>query len=469
MVNIIFLFAAISILIAIYVESNSGLKGGKNILIGVTIPYPELKNKEVIEIINEFKKRNKIMVLIGMVLFIPISFIHYVSLILIYFFVWIGVISVLSHKNFMKYNSKLMELKRKYNWFLPNKHVVTIDTEVTRLKDKMPVSKLWFIPSIIISIIPIYISVNGKETTNSLLLVSTMAMIGTIIFIIMHQVYSKKATEVYCGDTKVNLACNYSYKRNWTIGCVVAATVQSIGMLLVFLPLTLDVDNIFLFMVSILSPPAIIVVIMYYINSKVVNERKELLEKVENPLEVDNDIYWKNDIYNNPNDPRPTVEKRTGSGLAFNLATKKGRVYFWGSYLFVAVIILVLSVMTLRFDFSRFSLSIENNILSLNAPSYGEKIDIKEIEEVDMIDKIDVKIRTNGVGAEDYSLGYFNVEGYGSCKLFIYNKSDKKILIKLKDKGYIFINGYTKDETEMYYNKLKEAVASFFYMINLLQ
>ena len=44
----------------------------------------------------------------------------------------------------VSYTHLLMDLKRENNWLLPSKRLVTIDTEVTRLKDEMPVSVLWF-------------------------------------------------------------------------------------------------------------------------------------------------------------------------------------------------------------------------------------------------------------------------------------------------------------------------------------
>ena len=50
------------------------IKGDKNILIGVTIPFLELKNEKVLDIVKEFKKENIKGFIIAAILFIPSFF-----------------------------------------------------------------------------------------------------------------------------------------------------------------------------------------------------------------------------------------------------------------------------------------------------------------------------------------------------------------------------------------------------------
>ena len=53
---------------------------------------------------------------------------------------------------------------------------------------------------------------------------------------------------------------------------------------------------------------------------------------------------------------------------------------------------------------------------------------------------------------DEYSVGNFNVEGYGKCKLYIYNDVKPYILIKSNDE-IIFINSENEEETLRYYNE----------------
>ncbi|MDZ4957348.1 hypothetical protein GNF51_16560, partial [Clostridium perfringens] len=107
-----------------------------------------------------------------------------------------------------------------------SKFIITVDTEVSRMKGKMPVSIWWFIPSIIISIIPIVIALNNVDIFGmAFLFISLTSIIVTTVFIIMYKVYTNQKTEVYSEDSKVNLICNTIYKRYYTLGCICAATI----------------------------------------------------------------------------------------------------------------------------------------------------------------------------------------------------------------------------------------------------
>lgn len=153
--NIIWGSILVVVLLSMYFNCKYMIKGDKNIIIGVTIPFLELKNEKVLNIIKDFKRENIIGYIIATIVFIPSFFFKFNSNQIVYFFLWLIGVEIFTKRLFIKYNKKLMELKRENQWLLPSKRLVTIDTEVTRLKDKMPVSILWFIPSFIISLIPI--------------------------------------------------------------------------------------------------------------------------------------------------------------------------------------------------------------------------------------------------------------------------------------------------------------------------
>ena len=185
--NIIWGSIPVVVLLSMYFNCRYMIKGDKNILIGVTIPFLELKNEKVLDIVKEFKKENIKGFIIAAILFIQSFFFKLNSNQILYFFLWLIGVYIFTRSLFIKYNKRLMDLKRENNWLLPSKRLVTIDTEVTRLKDKMPVSVLWFIPSFIISLFPIIIVFNNiKEYGVSLGIAASNALIGNIIFLVMY-------------------------------------------------------------------------------------------------------------------------------------------------------------------------------------------------------------------------------------------------------------------------------------------
>lgn len=454
--DIILISVGIIFIISVYVSNNSATKTNNNVLLSVTLPLEGLKNKEVLEIVSEYKKSNMKFIIGSSIAFIPALFMTYMSFVFLYLFLWVLGLMMGSNKIFIKYNEKLMKLKRDNDWLLPSKHLITIDTEVSRMKDKMIISKLWFIPSIIFSIIPIIIAFNKVNIFGySIIAIASTSIIATIIFIVLYRRYSVQRSEVFSEDTKVNLACNTLYKRTWTIGCIIAATIQSISMILVFLLLMMEINNEILFILIVMIPAATIACGIYYINSKVRSEQNRLISTSKNPMYTDNDEYWKNDIYNNPNDRRVMIEKRVGYGLTYNVATRKGKIMTYGSYVIAIVIPLVIIGMLFIFDFTKFKLSIENDLVKISAPIYGTSFDVDDIKSIEKVENFPKGLRTNGVGTNIYSLGYFSVKEYGKSMLYVYNENPPYIAIKLTD-GYVFINGTNQDETNEYYKELIE-------------
>lgn len=452
--DIVLISVGIILMISVYVSNNSATKIKGNVLLSVTLPLEALKNKEVLEIVSEYKKSNMKFIIVGSIAFVPAIFMTYMSCTFLYLFLWVLVLIYGSNKISNKYNEKLMNIKRENDWLLPSKHLITIDTEVSRMKNKMIISKLWFIPSIIMSIVPIIIAFKKANIFgSSIIVIACTSILSTIIFIIIYRSYCVQRTEVFSEDTKVNLACNTIYKRTWTSGCVIAATIQSISMVLVFSLLMLEINNEVLFIVSVMIPASTVGIGIYYINNKVRTEQNRLISTSEKPIYTDNDEYWKNDVYNNPSDRRVMIEKRVGYGLTYNVATRKGKIMTYGSYVFSILVPLGIIVMLFIFDFTKFKLSIDNNLVNISAPIYGTTFEVEDIEEISKIDSFPKLFRTNGAGTDRYSLGNFSVDGYGKSKLYVYNQNPPYIAIKLKGE-YVFINGTTEEETNEYYEVL---------------
>ena len=72
--NIIWGSIPVVVLLSMYFNCRYMIKGDKNILIGVTIPFLELKNEKVLDIVKEFKKENIKGFIIAAILFIPSFF-----------------------------------------------------------------------------------------------------------------------------------------------------------------------------------------------------------------------------------------------------------------------------------------------------------------------------------------------------------------------------------------------------------
>ncbi len=451
--NLVMLITSLVIIVVYYWQAQSAVKPNKNIILGVTIPPLELSNIEITDVTKEFMYNMKILSVLSIVIYFPLMFMKTVWL-LIGWFLWFSLFCYIYYKLICKFNGKLKEVKRKNDWLLPNKHILNIDTELTKAKSKMPISKWWFLIALFIGISPFILNIiNKNEYFSTAVICTGSSIVGTLILFIIYMIYVKGRTIVYCDESKINIACNKVYKRTWSIIYTSLAILQSITNTTLYVFMLLPRVNENVFLIAITLPVIIVVLGIVYGNRRIINMQNQLISVAENPIYVDSDEYWINGMsYKNPYDNRVVVEPRIGTKPVYNLATKKGRLITYGTNIFVAVSVLTIILMMLYFGLYGFNMKIIDNSVKINAPLYGIEFNVEDIEKVEIVDKLKVKLRINGIGMDEYSVGNFNVEGYGKCKLYIYNDVKPYILIKSNDE-IIFINGENEEETLRYYNE----------------
>lgn len=451
--NLVMLITSLVIIVVYYWQAQSAVKPNKNIILGVTIPPLELSNIEITDVTKEFMYNMKILSVLSIVIYFPLMFMKTVWL-LIGWFLWFSLFCYIYYKLICKFNGKLKEVKRKNDWLLPNKHILNIDTELTKAKSKMPISKWWFLIALFIGISPFILNIiNKNEYFSTAVICTGSSIVGTLILFIIYMIYVKGRTIVYCDESKINIACNKVYKRTWSIIYTSLAILQSITNTTLYVFMLLPRVNENVFLIAITLPVIIVVLGIVYGNRRIINMQNQLISVAENPIYVDSDEYWINGMsYKNPYDNRVVVEPRIGTKPVYNLATKKGRLITYGTNIFVAVSVLTIILMILYFGLYGFNMKIIDNSVKINAPLYGIEFNVEDIEKVEIVDKLKVKLRINGIGMDEYSVGNFNVEGYGKCKLYIYNDVKPYILIKSNDE-IIFINGENEEETLRYYNE----------------
>ena len=451
--NLVMLITSLVIIVACYWQAQSAVKPNKNIILGVTIPPLELSNIEITDVTKEFMYNMKILSVLSIVIYFPLMFMKTVWL-LIGWFLWFSLFYYIYYKLICKFNGKLKEVKRKNDWLLPNKHILNIDTELTKAKSKMPISKWWFLIALFIGISPFILNlINKNEYFSTAVICTGSSIVGTLILFIIYMIYVKGRTIVYCDESKINIACNKVYKRTWSIIYTSLAILQSITNTTIYVFMLLPRVNENVFLIAITLPVIIVVLGVVYGNRRIINMQNQLISVAENPIYVDSDEYWINGMsYKNPYDNRVVVEPRIGTKPVYNLATKNGRLITYGTNIFVVVSVLTIILMMLYFELYGFNMKIIDNSVKINAPLYGIEFNVEDIEKVEIVDKLKVKLRINGIGMDEYSVGNFNVEGYGKCKLYIYNDVKPYILIKSNDE-IIFINGENEEETLRYYNE----------------
>lgn len=323
----------------------------------------------------------------------------------------------------------------------------------------MPISILWFIPSVVLSILYVIRAFFKRESIGNITVyIALIGLLVILIFMFLYNKYSNMRTNVYSNNTEVNMLCNRIYKKKWSLCWIVVSTCNSITLALIIEGIIVETSLGFILCIigMWLTIFSVIIIICTSINIK------ESINKVvyasEDRLFTDTDEYWEEGYYCNPHDNRIMVEKRIGVGMCFNLGNKKGRILNYVGNIFVVILVVGICLYLLRFDISGFKMNINNNVIKIEAPSYEIEFNINDVEGVELINEMPkATIKTNGIGGSHYSIGYFKLEGYGNTPIYIYRNSSPYLKIKLKD-TYVFINGEKPDITKEYYGEIKEAI-----------
>lgn len=431
-------------------------KAGKyenNMVLGVTLSGEQFSDKDVQNLVNRFKNVFKKTIIIGYVtaVLINIPMKWYVSIWLILYLLWMfGYIAVIELV-YMKYHKKLYDIKKQKGYtFGTAVYEVTVDTRLSQLKNKMPISKWWFVLAFTPVVAPLASENFRKHMTADL---ETFGMIYGVIlltkcaYIFLYYLFGKKKSQVYSKNSEINIACNRMIKRGYSIIFVVASFVDSFSFFLLLwdemsMGYMTEVSLV-LFIILQMGIVSGLVYGMYAVKKKA----DEVLQQDEEKYMVDEDEFWKSGFYYNPKDNRMFVQDRqNGMNMTFNMAKKSSWIITIGVGIGTLVMLAWVSIDILRLDFVETRYEVGENFY-INAPSYGQVIEFDEIKSVKLLEELpEVKMsKQSGAATDKYAMGKFRIRNQGICYLYIY-------------KGYSPIIELETEETKIYFNSREDGV-----------
>lgn len=453
----IIFFSMVVVFIAMFFSAQAnGYQKGR-MLFGVTIPPSAFEEPRVAKIQKDHKRDFMIFGIVFFILLIGTLFTKkMVSINVIYFSLWTAGMIILHPYPYKLAHRKLKKIKKDEGWFVGEKRVVNIDTKVTRLKETMVVKPYWFLIPTITSLLML---VGGLLNNSSVLIITGGASaLLTGLFFVVYRLFSKMRTKTYCEDSDLNIAVNKVSRRYWSILWPLLATYQTFSAFLTYFAINREVVGSIL-VPMILVLPLIPTISIIYTRYKISHTVNDLLSMIDKEIITDEDDYWIDGIiYCNPNDKSIMVEKRFGIGTTVNTGTKWGKIIVYGTYIFIAVILIPISLMLFSNDFFGHSLEIsQSNKIDIKTTLYGHSFIVDEIEEINLIDAIPSSFRTNGIGTARYLRGNFSVSGYGRSKMYVYQNNPPYIVMKLDDIHVIY-NEKDADETLELYQRIKDLI-----------
>lgn len=431
-----------------------------NRVLGVTLKE-QYQEPEVQKIVSEYKRVFKRLMIAGYItsFLVMVPFDWYVSIWLIMYLVWMFGIIALVQWLYLKYHKKLYALKKQKGWVCGKTvNEITIDTRLSAIKNKMPLSVWCFVPSILIVALPLANSnfraylIGDWET--ALLLIGCVVLVKAA-YILIYYLYSKRKSVVYSQNSEINIACNRISKRGFSLFFMAASTVDSISWLVLFWEQIeleyISMVSIGIFVVIQMGIVAGMIYTIYYIKKK----RNQILRDDKTCYMVDEDEYWASGFYCNPNDNRLFVAERdNGLNVTFNMAKKSAKVISWGTIIGTLALLVWISVECLQFDFVEPTYVVGENFQVQYSP-YPLTVEYDEIESVELVEELpDVKMsKDNGAATDQYSIGKFRVRNQGRYHLYVYHGYSPIVKIKTRD-AMIYFNSKMEGVAEECYQEI---------------
>ena len=464
---IIFFFVFMVFLLCAAVVWSSSKTPDRNVIFGVTLPPTEQNRPEVKKAEARFGKLCLKWGIILTLTFLPVPVLleavpNRIALSAVYLLVWAGISMYCINRPCRVVRRDLMKIKRENGWCFGALHETSVDTKASLLKNHSALPAWLFLPAAVIPAVLLFVVQGPFRTGIIIAAVSSIALKG--VFFWCYLVAKRLKTHVWSENSEINVTINCERQRVWSQFWVITAYWDSVACVIGWTLFNLPESGSSLFMaVTILEGFAELVLVVFS-NSSLRRFRERVLTVDKVPVLTDDDEYWKDSwfagmIYCNPNDSSTMVEKRMGSGTTPNLATKKGRAFYYGGMAFAAVVIIGISALLLFSDFSTTTMRIDgaSHTVAIDTAFYGTKFDGASVKSVTLLDSIPNSSRTNGSDDGYSAVGHFTVDGYGPSLLYIHENKPPYIVVRLSDK-YIFYNEQTREQTETVYRQLKSTV-----------
>lgn len=303
-------------------------------LMGIHIPREQLHHPQVEAICEQSRRQWRIYQNINIALGSLLCLIGFFSM------EWLVLIWILWFFQYLAGTQILMVtplrrmylLKQEQGWIREkSRRMVYIDTELSVLSERMAARAWWHLLILAAELaatagLYVHLQRHSGQSGPEVLALGSVAMVVTLLVWTMHLYLAEKRNVVYSQSSKVNIAVNRLIKQTWARVFLGADGWNCMAWLYLALRWYLagGPGKGDWFVYALLQLAATVAVLLPWGN--VLRKKRELLAADEQPLEVDDDEYWKTGWYKNPDDPHLLVQNRLcDTNYTFNMARPAAR------------------------------------------------------------------------------------------------------------------------------------------------
>lgn len=410
----------------------------------VRIPREHREDETIKKIIQEFLTKKKVMNIVMSIFVVGGYFLsEYDMISTVYSFVWIfvylGLVQIALNKAF----DRTYQYKKEQG-ITTKGYSISFDTEVARLKQSFLFPKWhWFI-ILAITLLGCYLWIpEEKENLVGLAMIGANVIIFATLFMLA-MVIPKTKMKVFSINSDINVALCRIFYSKWTKAFAFCGYINAISWAIS--GLFPKKDESIAILVFFTTFETLLIFIVLLATAWEIRKERNMFGNMEQEAieEMDEDIFWRGGIYNNPHDTKLWVEKRNGMGITMNMAKPAGKIITFLAY---ALVIgnLIWMITMIPIDFPSLSYEIVDGSICVDATGYDTKIVIDDVVKAEVVDSLPRRYRNNGYEGKQYSFGKYRVKEYGQCRLYI-DHSIKKYLILYTDETTYIINSADENE-----------------------
>lgn len=443
--NIVMAVVMYPILLMMYFMLRGAGDENRPYCFGATLSGKLRKEEPVQKVIVEYKKTLKKGCLILAVIPIICFLIPYISIAMTIWFAWILAVCFVPMVPFAIANKKIQELKIQMGWEEAYEVSYT-DLKSVTISKKVKLTE--FLPPILISIVPVIISIvlfGDEDLWIFIVLVAVFAVCTLLFYLCAIWCDRQKISVIsYDSDTNMNyarakkqvwknlwLACAwinttftwcmlfFTWQRSWGAwGIVIASVVYAIAVMAVCM---MEIKRLWQIDVA-------------------YADKKTIIDAVED------DRNWiLGMFYYNKKDKHYMVESRMGTGTTVNLANKAG----FATSLFGVLALLCIPlacIWMILVEMTPISMTVENDKIICEQLSTEYEIPFSDITDYEVVEDLPEMTKMSGIGMDNLYQGTFEVYRQGTFETFLNPQNELFLWVETEDEVY-YLSGATDEQT----------------------
>lgn len=397
----------------------------KNIVVGVTCPYEAREKPELQEILRRYKRQEKTLAGLLIVLAVAGILIQDSGLSVALFLVWIDLVVILPYIPYFRCNSRLKQYKKEMGWAVPNR-IGTSDFSVA----SQPVRYLhpgWFWLLAAVAVLPVLFD---REMRIGYL-IDTVSIL--LLWLCYRYLYRNKSEAVDANTTRTEMLSRmrrYQWGRAFLLCAAMLAATNYI--------LLVGKESSSLMLILLIVLTVAIVSLAVSVEVRTRKAQEELTKGSGKEEYIDDDEHWIGGIfYYNPNDSHLIINERVGLNSSVNLARPAGRILM----VLLAVILLLmplLGVHLMHEERSRIEISVRDNAITVHHNLTTYTVDASAIESAEILETLPALRRVSGSSIDTLRKGLYSSPEYGTMKVCLKTDSGPWLLLITSDGTYLF-------------------------------